>query len=86
MKPPPKTPRPPEPFDEVHVTFDLDEPATLERNARVILYQRLAACVDALTLPRATDLVVEVACLFADGSEAERDELMRHARAAVPVR
>lgn len=85
MRAPPKPPRPLAPCEEVHVTFDLDEPATLERNARVVLYQRLVACVDALTLQLATDLV-EVACLFADGTEAERDELIRHARASVPSR
>ena len=86
MRPPPKPPRPPAPFEEeVHVTFDLEEPPTLERNARVVLYQKLVACVDALTLQLATDLV-EVACLFADGSDAEKAELLRHARASVPSR
>lgn len=67
---------------DVHVDFDLggDDVPTRERNARVILYQRLVACVDELDVAGATDLV-EIACLHADMTREERATFLRVARA-----
>lgn len=78
---PPKPP-PNAPLSELPVAFPLGEedPSTPARNARLVLYQRLVACVDALSLPPATDLV-EIACLFADATPAERAVMLRVARA-----
>lgn len=69
------------PKHELVVDFDLgDEPATLERNARVRLYQQLVACVDHLDLAGAMELV-ELCCLFTDCASDERAALLRVCRA-----
>lgn len=77
MNPPPKPP-----LRELQVDFDLgsDDPETAKKNARVILYQKLVACVDALSLQEATDLV-EIACIFADVTQDEKAALLRVVRA-----
>lgn len=85
---PPRLPPPPprvptsqqDPHVEVHVDFPLDEQATAERNARVILYQKLAACVDHLSLRRATDFV-EIGCIYADEDDEGGDRMLRVCRA-----
>lgn len=63
--------------------YDGEEADTLERNARLVLYQRLVACVDHLDLPAATDLV-EIACLFTDLLPHERALMLRLCRSVTP--
>ncbi len=60
--------------------FDLGEPETPAKNHRLILYQKLVACVDHLSEKRADDLV-EIACLFTDATEDEQAAMLRVCRA-----
>ncbi len=78
MKPPKPPPRPLTPA--IEVTFDPTEPPTPVSNVKLIRWQKLVACLDCLSGPRADDLV-EIACLFADATEDERAVMLRVCRA-----
>ncbi len=81
MKAPPKPPRPSSvPPTEVTVDFDPWEQETPNRPVKLVRYQQLVAVVDHLSDKRADDLT-EVACIFADATEDERDVILRVVRA-----
>ncbi len=83
MKPPkPPLPSPPPltPAIEITVDFDPFEPPTPLKSVKLIRYQKLVAVVDSLSDKRADDLT-EIACLFADCTEDEREVMLRVVRA-----
>lgn len=86
MKPPPR-PRKPLPRDTsppltpaIEVTFDPFEAPTPTANVKLLRYQKLVACIDHLD-PKASDDLVEIACLFTDATEDERATMLRVCRA-----
>ncbi len=75
MKPPPKPLTP-----AIEITFEPSEPPTPISNVKLIRWQKLVACLDALSDKRSDDLT-EIACLFADATDDEREVMLRVCRA-----
>lgn len=77
--PSPPVPSPSSASGPVREAYAGEESPTLAKNARLILYQKLVACVDALDLAAATDLV-EIACLYADVPAEKRARMLTACR------
>ncbi len=69
-----------EPLTNLTIDFDPDEPPTPLKSVKLIRYQKLLAYLDSLPDRRADDLT-EIACLFADCTDDEREVMLRVCRA-----
>lgn len=71
--PPPRRSRP---------AFPPDEAPTAETPVKLVRYRKIVATIDHLSDKGADDLT-EIACLFADATEAEQAIMLRVCRAVV---